>query len=207
MLEQFVTKMKQNKNKLKNDGIMGRIYKNPKIILSESSKKPATIYLDKFEVFIKDGIVTIKKRNRTRTRYTPTLRKEEYERNKERGMVYYQTGRPIRNFGTFNPILKKYVGYDRVKEPDELTSSLIVTCFCGKEFETTDTRKIWCSRKCKDAHRNKNILYVEKVSHRLCPFCGEWYKPKQIRSQTCGKAKCRTRLSRKNERRKNIEVS
>jgi hypothetical protein len=166
--------------------------------LSVDFKKPVTFNFGDFEIFADGEEATIKKLSHKRVRYTKNLRTEEKERKEKRGIVFSFTGRRIRTVGTYNPFLKKYVCFDRYKEPDNLDSPLIVTCYCGKEFETNDTRKIWCSRKCKDLHQNESTR--KSISRRLCPFCGEWYKPKQIRSQTCGKAKCRTRLSRKNER-------
>ena len=166
------------------------VVKNVAIDVSNNFKKPVTYYTDELEVFANDGDATVKERRKVL--FTPTKKKEK------RGIVFEPPGHPLRILGTYNPILKKFVGCDRWKEPDNINSSRIVTCFCGKEFETTNPKKIYCSQKCRE---NRSVK-LGNVSRRVCPFCGEWYTPKQMRSQTCGKAKCRTRLSRREKSRK-----
>jgi len=172
------------------------IVKKYAIQASNDFKKPVAFYFDNFMVFAKDG----------RAMVTERKTGELLLRTEKNLIEFSQTGRSMRTVGTYNPILKKYVGVDRYKDPNNYHSPIIVTCYCGSEFETEDRRKIWCSRKCRDDYRNANTG-KGNLPRRLCPFCGEEYEPKQRRSMSCGKAKCRTRLSRRNERRKNVEVS
>jgi len=185
-----------NKNEFK-------IYKDVKKFvtgLSVDFKKPVTFDFGDFEIFADGKDVSVKKRSHKKIRYTPALRAEEKEKERKRGIVFSLKGRSIRTVGTYNPFLKRHVCFDRFKEPDNLDSPLIVTCYCGKEFETNDTRKIWCSKQCYNKYRNASTQRC--LSSRVCPICGEEYEPKQIRSQTCGKGKCRTRLCRREKARK-----
>jgi hypothetical protein len=166
---------------------------------SNDFKKPVAFYFDNFMVFAKDGDAKVFEQ-----------KPGELLKHTQKNLIeFFKTGRSLRTIGTYNPILKKYVCCDRYKNPNNYHSPLIVTCYCGTEFETNDRRKIWCSRKCRDDYRNASTGKGKPkgLPPRLCPFCGEEYEPKQRRSMSCGKAKCRTRLSRRNERRKKVEVS
>lgn len=79
---------------------------------------------------------------------------------------------------------------------------------CGKEFETTNSRKIYCTRDC--MYKAKNLRKVKELSEnskknfqkyieengskRNCLYCGKEFeitKPQQLRKIYCSKSCCK----------------
>lgn len=57
----------------------------------------------------------------------------------------------------------------------------VKTCrCCEKVFETSDSRKVYCSDECKIKHRN-SLRPTTKEVERKCPVCGTMFAPMQSR--------------------------
>jgi hypothetical protein len=56
---------------------------------------------------------------------------------------------------------------------------------CGKEFETTDSRMIYCCRKCSEKYRHNKAKAEKIVYHRICKECGTEFDTTNQRKIFC----------------------
>jgi len=68
-----------------------------------------------------------------------------------------------------------------------------ICLFCGNEFVKYSNSQKFC---CSDHLIQWKNKEKDKKETKICPYCGEKYRPKQNRSFTCGDGRCRTRYWR-----------
>lgn len=62
---------------------------------------------------------------------------------------------------------------------------------CGKEFETGNVSKVYCSKLCRNRHDRPLVPFIDKV----CVFCGKSFKTKMSFARCCSYT-CADRLRR-----------
>jgi hypothetical protein len=147
----------------------------------------------------------ITKINRERTEIVKVReigRKYAKELLKNEGIEIFTDFDSPQSRGHYKAELDRWVGGCWYKDLNN-TRILIREClYCGKEFETSDRRKKYCSDRCRwrdlSARRKNNRLCNRTEQNLLleCPICHARYSPKTKRSPTCGKVRCRKAWSR-----------
>lgn len=79
---------------------------------------------------------------------------------------------------------------------------------CGKEFERTNSRKVYCCRRCKEkARRTRKNKTAENNETKICIVCGKEFETNQPKTVCCSpecKYERQKELSRENAAKKRM---
>lgn len=75
------------------------------------------------------------------------------------------------------------------------------TCmFCGDTFQTSDTRQLYCSVRCRTAaYIARRKERKEAARRKVCQVCGKPFQAKNVRAEYCSTA-CKLKAYRQRKR-------
>ncbi len=94
---------------------------------------------------------------------------------------------------------EKYLDYvAEHQKPDTPHVYTKVCPFCGKEFETTNNRKIYCSDECKNQYNKEKKREKKVYPINTCIMCGKQFTARSVRTRFCCK-ECEKKYNREKD--------